>query len=227
MPTTTLPPSEIMPFSLIRYWRTSLADTALGKGRLGSSDCDKLLEINGGALREGALEENIIAKVFKNQGPKVQEMEVNIWPLIFAFQKKHGTATSGKLPEYVAPIVSAATINREGQIRPSKAVIARDLLTPLSNDAFEIGDIKQLDDFLTTSPLALPPEESDHAQIWDNYKNYCKDLLSKVTDNWPDRTVDYLRCEHGLLEVVKNNAMSHHIIKLYDNILENSPVTPL
>lgn len=221
------PASDIIPQNLLKYWRASLADTALGKGRFSAYEIKNLSKLSGSACRDGVLDADLTAQIFEKQDAKIQELEICIWPLVLALKKSHGTVTSERLPAFVAPVVSAAKVDREGKIRPSEAVIARDLLAPLTEGAFAIGDLEKLDSFLTTSPFTSPSEGAEPAQMWEAYKDYCQQLIAVVTDNWPETATDYLPIGHGFLEVVASNAANQNIIKLYDAILDRTPATPL
>lgn len=53
-------------------------------------------------------------------------------------------------------------VDRDGKICPSRSVIARDVLTPLPNDVFALGDIDEFDTFLAATPF-LPDE---NAPVW-------------------------------------------------------------
>ncbi|WP_166416949.1 hypothetical protein [Cochlodiniinecator piscidefendens] len=120
----------------LNYWRTSLADSALGQGCFSQKDRKKLIELSKETLRDGTLPKSQIRKVFENQKPDTKVMAVQIWPMVTTRISSHGTTIFNGFPEIVAPVVTEATIDRDGIIRPSRNVIARDVLKPLPNDVF-------------------------------------------------------------------------------------------
>jgi hypothetical protein len=54
------------------YWRASLADGALGRGRFKHRDRKDFIELSSETLRDGKLPKNQIRKAFDGQRPDVE-----------------------------------------------------------------------------------------------------------------------------------------------------------
>ena len=130
---------------MLRYWRTSLADGALGEGKFTQSDRKRFVEVPGDAVKTGVLPREAIEPVFRGQ-TSARTIGIRFWPLVMARKSSHGAARAGGLPELVAPVVTEATVDRDGRITPTRNALARGLLTPLPFGEFAIGtnfDIQQ------------------------------------------------------------------------------------
>jgi hypothetical protein len=102
--------------AVLRYWRTSLADGVLGEGKFSQRDRKRFVELSSETLRNGLLPEHSVSQLFKDQ-PKAKALEVRFWPLVVARRLSHGAAIGDGLPELVAPVVTEATVDREGNSR--------------------------------------------------------------------------------------------------------------
>ena len=118
------------------YWRASLADGALGRGRFKQRDRKDFIELSKEVLANGILPKNQVARVFEGQKPDIKTMPVQLWPMVTARKVSHGATILSGYPELVAPVVTEATVDRDGNISPSRNVIARDLLKQLPKDEF-------------------------------------------------------------------------------------------
>lgn len=157
---------------VLRYWRTSLADGALGEGKFTQSDRKRFVDVPSEAVKSGVLSDELIERVFRGQA-SVRTMGIRFWPLVMARKSSHGAARAGGLPELVAPVVTEATVDREGRITPTRNALARDLLTPLPSGEFAIGTVDALDTFLTETPL---PEMSGEG-AWLEYLGHCRKMV--------------------------------------------------
>ena len=204
---------------MLRYWRTSLADGALGEGKFTQSDRKRFVEVPGDAVKSGILPAEAIERVFRGQA-SAKTMGIRFWPLVMARKSSHGAARAGGLPEFVAPVVTKATVDREGRITPKQNVLARDLLTPLPFDEFAIGAVDALDTFLTETPL---PEMSG-VGAWQDYLCHCCKMVDAVSQGWPGGDDDYQKIESGFLELAEDaNATVRGILDLYDKLLAEAP----
>lgn len=207
----------------LRYWRTSLADAALGEGRFRQVDRKRFVEIPGEALKTGILPQEVAERVFRGTGA-VRTVSVRLWPLVLARKASHGAARAGGLPEIVAPVVTEAVVDRAGQITPRRNTLARDVLTPLPSGEFAIGSVDALDAFLTESPL---PEISGNAG-WQDYLGHCRKMVDAVLDGWPRGDADYQPIGAGFLERAEDaSATVRGILDLYDRLLAEEPDAPL
>lgn len=203
----------------LRYWRSSLADGALGEGKFAQSDRKRFLDVPSETLKSGVLPRETVELLFRDQA-SARTVGVRIWPLVMARKTSHRAARSGGLPEIVAPVVSEATVDREGLITPTRNALARDLLTPLPSGEFAIGSVDALDDFLTETPL---PEMSSDA-AWQAYLGHCRKMVDAVSQGWPRGDVDYKPLGSGFLELGDDaNATVRGILDLYDRILADGP----
>jgi hypothetical protein len=209
--------------ALLRYWRTSLADGALGEGKFTQGDRKRFVDVPGEALRTGVLPEEVVEQVFRGQA-SVKTVGVRFWPLVMARKSSHGAARTGGLPEIVAPVVTEATVDRRGQITPTRNALARDLLTPLPSDEFAIGSVDALDLFLTENPLPEMMIEDS----WPEYLGHCRKMVDAVADGWPRGDADYRPIGSGFLQLAEDaNATVRGILDLYDKLLAQKPDAPL
>lgn len=208
---------------ILRYWRTSLADGALGEGKFTQSDRKRLVEIPAIALKTGVLPKEILVNVFKDQ-TSAKKAAIRFWPLVTARKSSNGAAQTGGLPEIVAPVVTEAIVDRDGKITPLRNSLARDVLTPLSSGEFSIGAVDALDTFLTETPL---PDMSG-GDAWENYLSHCRKMIDAVAQGWPRGDTDYQPVGSGLLELAEDaNAIVRGNLDLYDKLLVEEPETPL
>lgn len=197
--------------AVLRYWRASLADGALGKGKFNLRDRSRLIELAPESLQSGEVSMATVNLLFRDQ-PKAEKIGVRLWPLVAARRLSHGAAMGDGLPELVAPIVTSAQIDREGRIQPQRSVIARDVLTPLPSDEFTIGTLGALDEFLAAEPLRL-----HNPYDWSAYLAHCRKMLNAVTKGWPEGDQDYRPAGYGLLEAAEDtSATVRNILDLYD-----------
>ncbi|CDZ31594.1 Superfamily I DNA helicase [Neorhizobium galegae bv. officinalis] len=208
--------------AILRYWRTSLADGALGEGQFSQRDRQRFIELSAETLRNGLLPKQSVSQLFKDQ-PKAKVVGVRLWPLVVARRSSHGAASGDGLPEMVAPVVTEALVDVHGKISPQRNTIARDLLTPLPSDEFSIGAVDALDSFLTAEPLQL----GDRLD-WANYLAHCRKMLDAVAEGWPAGDQHYVPAGFGLLEPAEDvSATVRNILNLYDKILADRPKAPL
>ena len=208
---------------ILRYWRTSLADGVLGEGKLSQRDRKRFVSVSSEALRTGKLQDKDLSRVFKNQ-PSAKSVAIRFWPLVMARKSSHGAMYADGLPEIVAPVVTEATVDRDGQIIPSRNALARDVLAPLPSGEFSIGTVEELDAFLTETPLPDMTAEGS----WQDYLGHCRKMVDAVAEGWPRGDKDYQPVGSGFLELAEDaSAMVRNIIDLYDKLLAEKPDTPL
>lgn len=203
----------------LRYWRTSLADGALGEGKFTQADRKRFVDVPSEAVKSGVLPSEAIERIFRGQA-SARTMGIRFWPLVMARKSSHGAARAGGLPELVAPVVTEATVDREGRITPTRNALARDLLTPLPSGEFAIGTVDALDAFLTETPL---PEMSGEGS-WQEYLAHCRKMVDAVSRGWPRGDADYQAIGSGFLELAEDaNATVRGILDLYDKLLAEAP----
>jgi len=208
--------------AILKYWRTSLADGALGQGKFGQQDRKRFIELSNDTLRKGQLPESTVKQLFKEL-PKAKVVSIRFWPLVMARRLSHGAASADGLAELVAPVVTEAFVDRQGTIWPQRNTIARDLLTPLPSDEFTIGAVESLDEFLTAEPL-----QTGERLDWANYLVHCRKMVDAVAKGWPAGDENYVSGGFGFLESAEDSSATvRNILDLYDKIQADRPNVPL
>ncbi len=208
---------------ILKYWRVSLADSALGDGKFTQRDRKRFIEVSRETVRSGTLPDAILDRVFGGQ-KSAKNVAVRFWPLVMARKSSHGAARVDGLPEIVAPVVTEATVDRDGQITPLRNALARDVLSPLPSGEFSIGSVDDLDDFLTETPL---PDMIDE-NAWQEYLGHCRQMVDAVAEGWPNGDEDYQSMGFGFLELAEDaSATIRNIVDLYDKLLSEKPDAPL
>jgi hypothetical protein len=209
--------------NFLRYWRTSLADGALGEGKFTHADRKRFVDVSGDALKTGVVPRDAVERIFRGQA-SAKTMGIRFWPLVMARKSSHGAARAGGLPEIVAPVVTEATVDRDGLITPTRNALARDVLMPLPSDEFAIGSVDDLDTFLTETPL---PDMSGNG-AWQEYLGHCRKMVDAVSRGWPRGDADYQSIGSGFLELAEDaNATVRGILDLYDKLLAEAHESPL
>ncbi|NOD31657.1 AAA domain-containing protein [Ruegeria atlantica] len=208
---------------ILKYWRVSLADSALGDGKFTQRERKRFIELSGDAVRSGKLPDSMLERLFGEQ-KSAKSIAVRFWPLVMARKSYHGAARVDGLPEIVAPVVTEATVERDGQITPLRNALARDVLSPLPSGEFSIGSVDDLDDFLTETPLPdMIAEDS-----WPEYLSHCRKMVDAVAEGWPNGDEDFQSMGFGFLELAEDaSATIRNIVDLYDKMLSEKPDAPL
>ncbi|RYH01030.1 hypothetical protein EU805_15605 [Salipiger sp. IMCC34102] len=209
--------------NVLQYWRTSLADGALGEGTFRTADRKRFLVLPNDALKTGSLPKQLVQTLFWGKDAS-GTVSVRFWPLVTARKASHAASRADGMPEIVAPVVTEGFVDRAGQIVPTRNAIARDLLTPLPRGAFALGSVEALDDFLTTTPLP----EITSAEGWQDYRQHCRQMVDALAPGWPSQETEYLPTGSGFIEASEGAAATvRGMLDLYDNLLANEPDTPL
>lgn len=214
--TATLP-------NVLQYWRTSLADGALGEGTFRATDRKRFMVLPKEALKTGDLSKALVKALFRGEDG-AGTVSVRFWPLVTARKGSHGASRADGMPEIVAPVVTEGFVDRTGRIVPTRNTIARDLLTPLPRGSFALGSVEALDEFLTTTPLP----EITPVDGWQYYRKHCRQMVDALSPGWPTAETEYLPTGSGFIEVSKgNDATVRGMMDLYDSLLAEEPDTPL
>jgi len=209
---------------IVHYWRLSLADGALGTGTFRQRDLSRLITVSGAELRTGLVSRQLVAKLFEGRGDDEAFVSVRFWPLVTRRKGMHAAIVSDGMPDVVVPIITDASVDRNGKILPSRNVVARDVLSPLAEGTFSIGTVDDLDAFLATSPF-LPEEDGSD---WSRYLGHCRRMIDAVANGWPSGDDDYVPAGIGLMQVsADSSATVRQILDLYDTLLKEGPELPL
>lgn len=82
---------------VLRYWRSSLADGALGEGKFIQAGHRRCVDVLGKALKTGVLPREALDRVFKDQ-TSARTVAIRFWPLVMARKLSHGAARGGDRP---------------------------------------------------------------------------------------------------------------------------------
>ncbi|WP_319773961.1 AAA domain-containing protein [Breoghania sp.] len=209
--------------NVLRYWRTSLADGALGEGAFRAADRKRFIELPNDALKTGLLPKPLVQRLFRGKDG-AGTVSVRFWPLVAARRASHAASRADGMPEIVAPVVTEGFADRSGRIVPTRNAIARDLLRPLPRGAFALGSVEALDEFLTTTPLP----EMTPANGWQDYRQHCRQMVDALSPGWPSDETEYVPTGSGFIEVSEGaDATVRGMLDLYDSLLANEPDTPL
>ena len=219
-----------------KYWRNSLADAELGRGRFQTKEAGGFLRLAEQEVATGHVSNAAIEKCFRGEGDVVRTVEVVIRPKVYLFRVEHGEQRRSGVPEIVTPIVTRALLARDGRLYPlAHTVVPRDILEPLGRGSFVIGTVADQDEFLTKN---VPPRivyceedqsaEADFENQWSSYVGACERLFEHVGQGWPRAEDGFEMADYGYL--IKEGSIKGtrlHIIPLYDHIRDNNPSAPL
>lgn len=177
------------------YWKTSLLDADSGKGAFKDekslfSDFKKCTLDE---LEAGQINNKLVTELFSEEPDSIQILSIILRPKIYVAKFFHTKASQGTVPAFVTPIIVNANIDRDGRLYPTQTFIARDLLEPLDRGSFFVGNIADLDTFLTKNNFsdfygqyetAADREETKDEWFksrWRGFTEYYQKLFSEVT----------------------------------------------
>jgi hypothetical protein len=219
------------------YWRTALADAALGSGGLKKSDLDAFVLRPLSELASGVVDGACVERLFAGAAAHVQEVQVVLRPRVCIQKLMHGQAQRNSKPPCVLPLLSLALLTRSGQLYPTGyTVVPRDILDPLDKPAYAIGSVDAQDAFLTRCPApCITPDadadaghNDDRAGQWQRYLDYCGTLIAHVAPQWQPHADGYVQADCWYLyKADAAKGASTHILGLYDQLAVSQPVAPL
>ncbi|XTZ37850.1 AAA domain-containing protein [Salmonella enterica] len=226
------------------YWRNTLADAESGKGAFERKDEDSFTQWMD--ITTGTLNEEIVDSFFEDEDDQVKTVEVLLRPQVWIRLIMHGKERTAGAPAIVTPLVTSALLNREGFLFPiSPATIPRDLLEPLPNGTFSIGEMAEYDKYKTThDSITFGPgnedelrEETDeqraeryarYQQLWQKYLKDSDELLKYVAGQWLASPEQYELAEYGyIIKANQPGGASIHILPMYDHLLSCKKDVPL
>lgn len=214
---------------VLRYWHLCLLDGTLGTGRFHSKALRNHYRLSTDEIKSGVVSEQGIQHAFSRSPKSEKVVAIRFYPLVVCLRNKRGQNGVAVRPEFVAPIVSEAELDRNGHVFPGRTLIPRDLLSPLSGDALSIGTVSKLEKFLLEEPFEPQAiEETEYREYWQRYLQYCRRLLDCVGGSWPTGDPAYLATGSGLIATKSDTSKTtRQIAMLYEHLLENTPETPL
>lgn len=226
------------------YWRNALADAESGKGAFERKDADKFTRWID--ITTGRLDEEIVRAFFEGEGDTVKTVEVILRPKSWNRLLKHGKERTAGAPAIVTPLVTSALLNREGFLFPTApSTIPRDLLEPLPQGTFSIGEMEQYDKYKTTHSSAtfgVDDEQERHKetdeqrserraryqQLWQKYLAETNNLLENVAGKWVATHEQYESAGYGyIIKANQPGGASIHILPMYDHLLMCKKEVPL
>ncbi|RAZ82672.1 hypothetical protein DPM33_34405 [Mesorhizobium hawassense] len=211
--------------AVLKYWRSSVADSAIGDACLTSKMLEEFHGLSSEEAETGFLGREAVDFLFDKVPERVRRIAVSYRPLHVRRQSRHARLRGDGLPLEITPIVTEAQVTREGRIIPNYCVIARDILDPLARGAFSVGRVADLDSFLTAQGFAGKEEDPD---LWQHFQHHWQQMMAEVGGNWPASDPEYLIVGHGLIRPASEAAATvKQILDLSDTLIEELPDCPL
>lgn len=226
------------------YWRNTLADAELGKGAFERKDEESFTQWM--SIDQGRLDEEIVQSFFEGENAQLRTVEVLLRPHVWIRLLEHGKERAAGAPDFITPLVTSALLNRDGFLFPtSSATIPRDLLEPLPNGTFSIGEMEQYDRYKTThDSITFGPDNEDeqreetdeqrekryarYHQLWQKYLKDTGELLKYVAGNWLESPEQYEPAGYGyVIKASQPGGASIHILPMYDHLLSCKKEVPL
>lgn len=226
------------------YWRNTLADAESGKGAFERKDEESFTQWMN--VDQGRLDEEIVQSFFEGENALLKTVEVLLRPHVWIRLLEHGKERGAGAPDFITPLVTSALLNRDGFLFPaSSATIPRDLLEPLPNGTFSIGEMEQYDRYKTThDSFTFGPDNEDeqseetdeqreeryarYRQLWQKYLKDTGELLKYVAGNWLESPEQYEPAGYGyVIKASQPGGASIHILPMYDHLLSCKKEVPL
>lgn len=226
------------------YWRNTLADAESGKGAFERKDEESFTQWMN--VDQGRLDEEIVQSFFEGENAQLKTVEVLLRPHVWIRLLEHGKERAAGAPDFITPLVTSALLNRDGFLFPtSSATIPRDLLEPLPNGTFSIGEMEQYDRYKTThDSITFGPDNEDeqreetdeqreeryarYHQLWQKYLKDTGELLKYVAGNWLESPEQYEPAGYGyVIKASQPGGASIHILPMYDHLLSCKKEVPL
>ncbi|MFW0699437.1 AAA domain-containing protein [Pantoea sp. R13S299] len=226
------------------YWRNTLADAESGKGAFERKDEESFTQWMN--VDQGRLNEEIVQSFFEGEDAQLKTVEVLLRPHVWIRLLEHGKERAAGAPDFITPLVTSALLNRDGFLFPtSSATIPRDLLEPLPNGTFSIGEMEPYDRYKTThDSFTFGPDNEDeqreetdeqreerfarYHQLWQKYLKDTGELLKYVAGNWLESPEQYEPAGYGyVIKASQPGGASIHILPMYDHLLSCKKEVPL
>ncbi len=211
--------------AILKYWRSAVADGAIGDACLTGRMIDEFHNLSREEAETGILRREAVDFLFATVPEQVRRITVSYRPLHVRRLSRHTRGRGDGLPLEVTPVLTEAQVTREGRIIPSQSVIARDILDPLARGAFSVGRVADLDSFLTARPLQLKEDAPD---LWQKYQDHWQKMMAEVGGDWPASDPEYQIVGHGLIRSATEAADTvKQILALLDTLIHEQPESPL
>lgn len=220
------------------YWRNSLADAELGHGALKERDVKGLTRIPAVELFTGMMPAEIVQDCFEGKPEQAKTVEVVIRPRVHVARTEDAQTINNGVPEFLTPLITPAVLDREGRLYPGYGtVVPRDLLEPLEQGTFAIGNVLELDGVLATDPVPgivrneddrELPDPGKFKEAWDAYAAGCERMLAKICG---ERLADSKLIERTTYAFLQKKdsvqGAARYILSLYDHMRRTNRAVPL
>lgn len=217
--------------NLIKYWRNSLADAA--RMNIDAKKLEDAFAISKYEMQVGMIDAQITDKIFieasktkmedtSGEGAIKDFVNVLICPVKAMAQVEHGSEND-TYDQIITPLWIPVVIAKSGKILPKSECfpwIPRDLLEPSFGRTITVGNVSDVDEYMTIHKQALKQEDGWKA-VWDYSIGMFEDVTKQsfeeyAIEGYKIDTNAYLLIESPVQGTTKN------IIGLYDNILRDN-----
>ncbi len=211
--------------SILKYWRSSVADSVIGNACLTAKEIEEFHALSREEAETGILGQTALDALFDKIPGHVERIGVSYRPLHIRRRSQHTHNRGDDLPINITPIITVAEVTRQGRIIPKYSVVARDILEPLAQNGFSIGNVKDLDSALTDHPFTAKEETPN---LWENYQSHWQTVMEAVCGDWPTADPEYQAVGYGLLQSATTAPETvRQILALSDTLIREMPDTPL
>lgn len=208
---------------------------------LSDGDVGKMFTVSPSVCQGGRLDARMVGELFAHVESSVRVVEAIFRPFVFKPRLAHTQKVGANTPSIVAPIIAFVKVSRDGFIFPvGKTFIGRNILNPLDKGSVVVGELSDLDDFLTRNsgqafePFYLSENTELHSfqaqkfkDGWVQFLNYCSKMFAAVAASWNESS-EFVQVDFGYVQKVdEKSGMAQNILNLYDDIVLTSPSVPL
>ncbi|MGG4553885.1 AAA domain-containing protein [Paenibacillus humicus] len=163
--------------NVLKYWRNSLADADWLDPNFNKMKPSGFL-IEYDAIKRGVVSSDTVQQFISKCKDKDKKtiFDVVVCPAVTYVKKEHGSTINYRLPEAIAPLWIPALLDVSGTLKPHPRYtpwICRDYLEPSETEVLPMGNIDQVDEYLST--------RSVNRESWADYLNFALELFKNVT----------------------------------------------
>ncbi|WP_079211000.1 hypothetical protein [Brucella pituitosa] len=211
--------------SNLKYWRSSVADSVIGNACLTANEIEDFHALSREEAEMGILGQTALDALFDKIPEHVERIGVSYRQLDIRRRSQHTHNRGDDLSSNITPIITVAEVTRQGRIIPNYSAVARDILEPLAQGGFSIGNVKDLDIALTSHPFTANEETPN---LWEIYQNHWQTVMEAVCGDWPTADPEYQAVGYGLLQSATTARETvRQILALSDTLIREMPDTPL
>jgi energy-coupling factor transporter ATP-binding protein EcfA2 len=211
--------------NMTRYFKSALI--AKNQDFIDIKNLDSKYEIiNKGDLYRGTIDLEILNKLKSDKkGLKEQSIDVIIIPKVIKTKFTHTREIDDKIKSLTGILYIPASIDKDGILSMSEKHpwIPREFLSPMIEPQLSLGNVEDIDDFLSKST-----GEREKIESWEDYLNYIKDFYkyvvkSKYDNNILNFNIENIELEENIYIILDETVnASFHVEALYRDILVNN-----